>query len=92
MFESHALLVVPAHSRSQADLPLCIYHPMPRNTAVFRQRVQGVPHLPSMSPQARQRGYLPIGGDPTPGDPPDHGVDTRVCVAWQFGVSEDLGL
>jgi hypothetical protein len=49
-----------------------------RDRRVLRQRIHRVSHLAGVARYPRQFGNLPVGSDPSPGDPADDRVDALV--------------
>jgi len=81
-FESDALLDVSFRDYlAEAEPALRVDHPVPRHPRMSGQGVQCVAHLSGVSRQARELGYLPIGGDAPGRDAADDRIDAFVSAA-----------
>ncbi len=90
-FESDALLHVSFRNHgAETEPPPGVDHPVPRNSRMSAQGVQGIADLASVSGQARDLGDLPIGGDAPGRDPADDRIETFVSAA-RFQDALSLG-
>ncbi len=62
----------------RADRPLRVDHPVPWYRGGRRKRMEGVPRLPRMAFQSRERGDLPVRRDAPAGDSPHDGIYTLI--------------
>lgn len=63
---------------AQADAPLGVDHPVPRNGGVVTERVKRIAHLPSVPTEARDLGDLTVGRHPAARNLLHHAVDSGI--------------
>jgi hypothetical protein len=79
--EELALDAVSTGLGARADAPLRVDDAVPGNAVPLAEAVQRITHLTRVAAESCEARHLPVGGDATPRNPPDHGEDAPVAVA-----------